>query len=163
VVKSSGAEKAGIEVGDVVVEVAGNRVASLEDIQKALIDYQAGNTVRAVVRRNANELNLDVVLRLANDFNRQQYERRQLDGRKSRRRDGFKSAFQMDAILKPELCGGPVVDVTGKIIGVTLARANRVASYAVTYQDLRPVIERLMHESEVELVKTNATPAQEAE
>ena len=59
--------------------------------------------------------------------------------------------------------GGPVVDVTGKIIGVTLARANRVASYAVTYQDLRPVIERLRHKAEVKLVKTNATPAQEAE
>ena len=42
------------------------------------------------------------------------------------------------------MCGGPVVDGAGNVIGMTLARADRVSTLAVTYQDLRPVMEQLM-------------------
>lgn len=162
VVNRSGAEEAGIQVGDVMLNVGGSPVAGLKDIQEALRNHGEGSLVRTILRRGDEQLEVDVVLRRIDDLDflpsdmsqaaRRRVERRQLEmkkmeGRRSRRRDGFDSAFQMDAILKPELCGGPIIDATGKTVGITLARANRVTSYGISHEDLEPVIELLRRDA----------------
>jgi S1-C subfamily serine protease len=38
---------------------------------------------------------------------------------------------QHDTVLKPNQCGGPIVGLQGKTLGLNIARAGRVASYAV--------------------------------
>lgn len=164
----SGAAKAGIMAGDVVVEVAGRPVTSAKDIQQVLRGHPAGTSVRTVIRRDQRRFELDVTLSQRSDLDfdpineapnirralrQEQLERRRLEGRRSRRRAGFKSAFQMDAVLKPELCGGPVVDARGRIVGVTLARADRVASYAVTFEDLQPVLRKLLARAQTSVSK----------
>ena len=49
----------------------------------------------------------------------------------SQRRSGFPSAIQHDSLLRPEDCGGPIMDIDGRIVGLNIARAGRVASYAL--------------------------------
>jgi serine protease Do len=44
---------------------------------------------------------------------------------------GFPAALQHDTVLKANQCGGPLVGLDGKVLGINIARAGRVMSYAV--------------------------------
>jgi serine protease Do len=69
-----------------------------------------------------------------------------LGGPLSRRRAGFPSVLQHDSVLRPRDCGGPIVDLDGNVVGVNIARASRVASYALPVSVVRPVVaEMLQH------------------
>ena len=54
-----------------------------------------------------------------------------LGGKLSVRRFGFPLAFQHDTVLRPSDCGGPVVDLDGRVVGFNIARAGRTESYAL--------------------------------
>jgi serine protease Do len=66
-----------------------------------------------------------------------------LGGKLSDRRSGFPLALQHDTVLRPNLCGGPVVDLDGKTIGINIARAGRVASYALPGNVIIPLLNDL--------------------
>jgi serine protease Do len=59
----------------------------------------------------------------------------------SERRVLFPSALEHDTVLLPNQCGGPLVDLEGNVIGINIARANRVASYAIPADVARPLLE----------------------
>jgi len=40
----------------------------------------------------------------------------------SKRRTGFPHILQHDSVVKPRECGGPVVDLDGKVIGINICR-----------------------------------------
>ena len=61
----------------------------------------------------------------------------------SRRRDGFDAVFQHDATIEPEQCGGPLVDLDGRLIGINIARAGRVESYALPLAEVVAALARL--------------------
>lgn len=143
VVPKSGAERAGIEAGDILLSVAGEPVTSLQQVKDILKEYRASDEVDTVVRRGDQELTLNVRLLSANDIFLGMEATWQMTGRLSRRRDGFEKALQIDTVIGPQYCGGPVVDMNGQIIGVTLARASRVASYAISSADLLPILDRM--------------------
>ncbi len=49
----------------------------------------------------------------------------------SGRHDDFPAVLQHDTLLRPGECGGPLVDLSGKVIGVNIARGGRTETYAV--------------------------------
>ena len=49
----------------------------------------------------------------------------------SERKSGFAMVFQHDQTLRPQDCGGIVLDLHGNIVGVNIARVGRAASYAI--------------------------------
>jgi S1-C subfamily serine protease len=59
----------------------------------------------------------------------------EVDGRLSVKRWGFERVLQHDTQLDPTDCGGPIVALDGGAIGINIARAARVASYAVPAAD----------------------------
>ena len=54
-----------------------------------------------------------------------------VNGKRSTRLSGFEQVIQHDTVLNPNECGGPVVDSQGRFIGINIARAGRVVSYAL--------------------------------
>jgi S1-C subfamily serine protease len=52
-------------------------------------------------------------------------------------------ALQHDTPLSPSECGGPLIDLSGKIVGVNIARAGRVDSLALPAATVLSVIESL--------------------
>ena len=62
----------------------------------------------------------------------------------SDRRTGFPAVLQHDTVLEPNQCGGPLIDLSGKAIGINIARAGRTESYAIPDDVLRPVIKDLL-------------------
>jgi serine protease Do len=67
-----------------------------------------------------------------------------MGGDLSERRSGFPAVLQHDSVLGPEECGGPVIDLAGRAIGINIARAGRTESYAIPDDVLRPLIDELL-------------------
>ena len=49
----------------------------------------------------------------------------------SGRADDFPAVIQHDTVLRPADCGGPVVDLSGKVVGVNIAHAGRTETYCI--------------------------------
>ncbi len=60
--KGSPAEKAGLKEGDIIVELGGNRIGALEDLNGALYKFKIGDKVRVVAMRGEERLVLEVEL-----------------------------------------------------------------------------------------------------
>ena len=63
VVPGSPAQRAGLRVEDLIVELGGERVAGVEDIQRLMVDEQIGVPVEVKLLRGASELSLELVPR----------------------------------------------------------------------------------------------------
>lgn len=60
VTSGSGAEKAGIVKGDVLVSLAGKEVKTMKDVDTIKKQYKAGDTVDAVIVRNGKSINIKI-------------------------------------------------------------------------------------------------------
>ena len=61
----------------------------------------------------------------------------------SQRAEGFEQAIEHDTVLQPWLCGGPLVNLDGEAIGLNIARAGRVTTYALSSKLVKRLIENL--------------------
>jgi serine protease Do len=145
VVPESGADRAGIKADDVITHFNGKRVDNRESLIQTIREHRPGDKVRLRVLRDKKEFAVDAVLMdLAelhgadpNGFPED------IGGRLSTRRTGFPLVFQHDTVLQPNQCGGPVVDLDGKTVGINIARASRVASYAIPSRVAKEVAQEL--------------------
>jgi len=154
VVPESGAAKAGLRRNDVVVNLNGKRVESRDGLIQAIRKFRPGDKVRLRILRAKEELAIEATLgELAQIVHGREYFQNGLGGRLSERRAGFPLALQHDTVLQPNQCGGPVVDLDGKAVGINIARASRVASYALPASVVKPLLGELKSRQMV-----NATP-----
>ena len=61
----------------------------------------------------------------------------------SDRRWGFAAVIPHDLAIAPTDCGGPLVDIDGRCLGVNIARALRVASYALPPSVVQETVEKI--------------------
>jgi len=134
----SAALKAGVKKGDVIVELNGRPISSSEELRGLLENYKPDEKVNLKVRRGSEELKFTVTLR-ARKQNRSDIQNN-MGGSLSGRRTGFPTVLQTDMILDPKNCGGPVVDLDGKVLGVAIARAGRVETWILPSEVIRPVL-----------------------
>jgi len=141
----SAAEKAGIKVNDLIVAVAGKGVEDASALIQVIQGYKAGETVDLKVKRGSEELALKATLgkRPANQSNRGDMQNN-MGSELSKRRTGFPTILQTDQVIKPNDCGGPLVDLSGQVIGINIARAGRVESYAIPSEVIQPLLRDLM-------------------
>ncbi len=131
-----GAEKAGLTAGDLIVAVNNAAVTNREQVVERLREFHDGQTVTLRVERAARQF--DVAVRMTalptdEEASTSRFSERfnHPAGEVSRRANGFTMALQHDTVLPPWLCGGPLVDLDGKAIGINIARASRVATFAL--------------------------------
>lgn len=146
VLPDSAAEKAGLRVNDIVVSVNGKDVGKRDELIRTVQQYKAGDKLKLAILRG--EERKEVPATLGDRMNLTEEGRRgifqnTLGGRLSKRRSGFPSAIQHDTVLKPEDCGGPIVNLDGKAIGINIARSGRVDSLALPFSVIKPIIEEL--------------------
>ena len=143
----SGAAKAGIIKGDVIRSVDGDLVASPDELRQLIQAKNPGDPVRiALSRQEESDLEqfvLRAVLSGRRFHSRAQYQNN-LGGALSERRFGFPSALQHDTVLSPRDCGGPLVDLEGRVVGFNIARAGRTESYALPVEVVREQLFDLM-------------------
>ena len=143
VVNRSPADLAGLLVGDVIYKIDGQSVKEIKDLQNILGQFDAGDRVTLDVMRFKEEVQVRVTLaeyeKLAPSSQRSN-QQNSMGSKLSRRRKDFPLALQHDSMLQSNTCGGPLLDLSGDAIGINIARAGRVASYALPEETVLPII-----------------------
>ena len=143
-----GAEKAGLKPADLIVGINHVTVTNREQVVATLRELREGQTVKLRVRREDKEFDAEVRLmvprsgQLGAEVNPQQRQSR-LTGEISQRAEGFEQAIEHDSVLHPWLCGGPLVNLDGKAIGLNIARAGRVTTYALPARLVKRILDNL--------------------
>lgn len=139
----SGAAAAGLKPGDVILKVGERPISGLLELKNSLVGVQPGSTVTLEVLSGNDRRKSDVLLgnrpQLPNFPGDRLRQMERMGGAISRVRDSFTRAIQTDMRPRPNQIGGPVVDLKGRVVGITLARADRTRSFvmpAAAVQDL---------------------------
>jgi serine protease Do len=141
VLAGGAAAAADFEEGDIIVAVGKTKITDPESLFKALQKTKPGETVTIHVKRGTEQVELHPKLgkRPADraDF------QNQLGSKLSDHRTGFPMVLQHDTVLRPVDCGGPLVDLDGKVIGINIARAGRTETLAIPAEAIKPLLEDL--------------------
>lgn len=135
VAEGSGALTAGIKPGNVIKKVGDRSISGLLELKNALTGVAPGATISLLVEVNGKEKSIPVLL--GNRPNIPQYfggrleQMERMGGPISQVRDSFTQVIQTDMRPKPNQIGGPVVDLKGRAIGITMARADRTRSFVM--------------------------------
>jgi serine protease Do len=141
--KGGPAEKAGLKLNDIVTHVGKRRILDTESLINAVGRHKPGEDIEMTIIRDKEELKIKATLAkrppqlLGNPQDR-------MGSELSNRRGGFPSILQHDTVLKPAECGGPLVDLDGRVVGINIARAGRVETYAVPAEVVLQLIPDLM-------------------
>jgi S1-C subfamily serine protease len=126
--------------GDVIIEVQGRATPTLKSFLKlgdagvGVLPACPGDPVRITVRRAGKRLELRFPM--PSDFFRPRED--------SARRSGFPLVLDADLSLSPDQCGGPVIDRSGRVIGIAVAVREQAGVYVVPASVVREVTEKLM-------------------
>ena len=140
----SAAEQAGLKAKDVILAIEGKGVLSAEALILAVQHYKPGETIKLKLQRGDKDIEIAATLgkrpasQTRGDF------QNSMGSVLSKRRSGFPTVLQHDTVIRPEDCGGPLVDLDGNVVGLNIARAGRVMSYATPAEVVRPLLADLM-------------------
>jgi serine protease Do len=144
VVVDSAADRAGLQSGDVVLQIDRQGVPNSDELKRLIGQRLPGDSVSLWVRRGQENLLIEAKLGRRTDLDLENSDFQSfLGGQLSFRRTGFESVLQHDTFLLPEHCGGPLCDLDGHVVGINIARAERIASYALPAAMVLPWIDEL--------------------
>lgn len=144
VLPDSSAQQAGLKAEDLIVKLNGSAV-SATSLMEELSRLSPGDQVRLAVQRSSEQLETTATLTDVETTpgGRRANQQKSLGRELSRRNAGFPTAFQHDAALRPNECGGPLVDLDGKAVGINIASADRVSTLALPASAIQPLLARL--------------------
>jgi len=138
------AAKAGIKVNDVVIALQGKNYSEPDDFVQAMLRHKPGETIKLKILRGEEELEIEPTLgKRPAAASRSDFQNK-MGSELSTRRTGYPTILQHDSVLKPVDCGGPIVDLNGRVIGINICRAGRVESWAVPAEIIRTHMKDLM-------------------
>jgi serine protease Do len=143
-----GAEKAGLKPDDVILAVDGTDITNRLQVVETLREFRDGRTIKLRVEREAKPFEVEVRMQVPKpaDLGLDSFTEPRtsvLNGEVSRRAEGFEHALEHDSVLPPWLCGGPLVNLDGQAIGLNIARASRVSTYALPAKFAQEILLRL--------------------
>ncbi len=140
VLANAAAEKGGLKNGDIITSVNGNKVEFAAQVQKLVTDLKPGDKVKVQYLREGKEGDAEFPLGSRQDLlaasNIPVGERvldptARMGSALSGNSSGYPSALQCDLTVNANDCGAPVVDVDGNVVGISIARAERVSTYII--------------------------------
>jgi serine protease Do len=138
------AARAGIQNGDILIEVDGQPIRDPETMQDLLFKKMPGDTVAIRLVHEGERRNVTVTLttRPAGTPGRGGMPLL-LAGETSRMAGPFPRVLHHDTVLNPSAMGGPLFDADGHFIGLNIARADRTTTYAIRATDVKTIYTRL--------------------
>ena len=145
VLPKSPAEKAGLKPDDIITHVNGEPVQNSIDLIDLVRHRRLGETIKLGIKRGEQTLEIPVQpAKLAIPALQRQEALNSMGVGASGRSDDFPAVIQHDTVLKPADCGGPVVDLSGKVVGVNIAHADRTETYCIPTDTLIVAMYELM-------------------
>jgi serine protease Do len=142
---NTAAARAGLKIDDVILSVSGKQVADAEELVRTLGRHKPGDTVTLLIRRGEEEMEVKAKLgeRPKGGVSRGDFQNL-LGSKLSDVRSGYPTILQHDGVVPPEDCGGPLVDLDGRVLGINICRAGRTETWAVPSEVIRAVLPDLM-------------------
>lgn len=133
VADDSGAMAAGLQPGQIILKVGERPISGVLELKNALTGVAPGSTISLLMETDGQSKTVRVLLGNRPEMGQfsggrlQQMER--MGGAISEVRSGFTRVIQSDMRPKVNQIGGPVVDLKGRVVGITVARADRTRSF----------------------------------
>jgi serine protease Do len=146
VIPGGGAAKAGIVDDDVISRVNGRTIRNRDELVAILNTIPPGETVQLTLFRGDQRVRALAELGSMNGTfgSRRALFQNALGSKLSVRKEAFPSVFEHDSLLNPDECGGPIVDLEGRALGINIARASRVSSYALPADIVRQALATML-------------------
>ncbi len=134
--ENSGAKRAGLRAGDIIISVGGRKVSGFLEMRNALTGRKPDETISLLYTRDGKESMAEVILghrpELPKFFGDRLETMERMGGPINEIvRDGFSHVIQTDMALPPNKAGGPVADLQGNAVGLAIARAGRTRSFVI--------------------------------
>ena len=146
VVPDSPADDSNIMVNEIITHIDNIEIINVQGLRDTLGQYDPNYRVTLKIIRAGEEKKLNLTLASRdkiNPGNNRSNQQNSMGSTLSRRRKNFPNAFQHDTALTATTCGGPIVDLSGNVVGVNIARAGRVSSLALPAETVMPVLTML--------------------
>lgn len=147
--EKSGAEKAGLKSGDILLSAGGKKLKERADLLKSMKGKKPGDTLSIELRRDKKTMKFDVELMARPGGPERMSRNDQMSGGAdslSKRRTGFPRVIHHDTPLTKLSVGGPLLALDGTCVGMNIARASRVATFAIPARELREIIAEMIQE-----------------
>lgn len=132
VVPKSPAEAAGLKAKDIITHLNGKTAKNTVELRSMMRRHRPGETITLTIKRGEQTLDVPVTMTtLSTPALERQNQMNSMGVGVSGRSDDFPAVVQHDTVVRPTDCGGPVVDLSGKIIGINIAHAGRTETYCL--------------------------------
>lgn len=146
----SAAESAGIQSRDVILAINDIPTPSSDVLIETVRKFNPGEEIQVQLRREGIEKTLPLTLGYRSIFD--PFDRNQrMSGETSKRRTGFQEVIPHTIPLTPNAMGGPLLNLQGEVIGINIARADRVTTYALPTHLVQKAVDRLVQASQTTL------------
>jgi serine protease Do len=148
VVKDGPAAKAGLKQGDIITKVDDKQVNDPVDFAQTIRSRKVGETVRLGLLREGKKQSIEVKLglrpspQMPDRFKKMN----QMSGPLSEKTAGFPQALQHDIPIPPSQCGGPLLDLDGRCVGINVSRAGRVKTLAIPASEVAELLASVRQE-----------------
>ena len=142
VVPQAAADRAGLLAQDLILSVDGRRVLRKNQVIQIVSSKDPGDMITLEILRNNKKKQLKVTLG-HNSVTFELFNRNlQMSGPVSKRKDNFPLILQHDLPLPKEGMGGPLFNLKGKCIGINIARVDRVSTFALPAETIKPYLKK---------------------
>lgn len=152
------AEQSGVLIGDELEQFNGKKVSSQQELIGIFESLKPGDEVTLVVNRDDRMVNLSTTI---SRNSKRIFQDLWGGGPFSRRRFGFSNVLCHDIPIQPEQCGGPLVDLHARTVGINVARSLRVATLAIQVEQVRQFV--LANRPDAALVTLPGSPKSKGE
>lgn len=146
IVRRTPAAYAGLKEDDIILKIDKQEVTDRIKFKEILENYDVNDRIALSVKRDDKVKTIKLTLAAKDQVspdNQRSNTQNNMGSTLSKRRKKFPIAFQHDSGLNSNTCGGPIVDLSGKIVGINIARSGRVSSLALPVEIVRPIISML--------------------
>ena len=160
VVPDSPASQAGLRQGDIVTSIDRQKISDSSELRNVLHKLLPGSVIQVNYRRDNQKASTHVRLGARpkdsdpSKFPPKRMEQMQRMGAvPSRVRYDFPNVIQSDMTIQPDEtpddprddftneCGAPVMDMNGKMVGITIAQGSRIKSYIIPASTIKKLIQ----------------------
>jgi serine protease Do len=132
-----------MRTGDVLISINDGSITNPSEFFNVLNQFWPGDTIIIKLKRSGTILEKSITLKPVY-VPSGEHPAAHFEGGPSKIRDGFNKVFTHDAILHPEMCGGPVYDGNGFFCGINVARHSRASTLAMPASVVLHFIEEVL-------------------
>ena len=142
IIPDSPAEDAGLQANDVVLSIAGEPIDKNQGVRDLIGRRSPGDEVEILYRRAGKESKC--LVRVASRAHIESYlsDDDYANGGVSLRADRFHDVLQHDVPLGPADMGSGLMNLQGQAIGINIARADRVTTFALPTEAFWPQVKK---------------------